>query len=113
MTCWTAKAVIANRCVTAELASDVSRRERRMLTREQVVSPCREPVPQVGDALWADAVLGERGVGDLAERPESVGEHVPVEAVVRCCCQFEQVLAGVPAAGEDRVDIEEVPRQGP
>ncbi len=120
-------------CVNTELASDVSnlRRARRCPDEqrvsmrdfrprgmvgsrgtlgclgEQVVSPCGEPVPQAGDVLGADAVLGERSVGDLAERPESVGKHEPVEAVVRCCREFEQVFAGVPATGEDRVDIEE------
>ena len=40
-------------------------------------------------------------------RPESIGKHVRVEAVVRSCCQFQQPFAAVPAAGQDRIDIEE------
>ena len=59
------------------------------------------------------AVLRECGISDLGQCPERVGEHVPVEPVVRRCCQVQEAFAGVPAAGQDRVDVEEIPCQCP
>jgi hypothetical protein len=44
--------------------------------------PLGEPVPHVGNHVWICAVLGERGVGDLGQRSERVGEQLPVEAAV-------------------------------
>ena len=43
-----------------------------------------EPVPHISNHVWICAVLGERGVGDLCQRSERIGEQQPVEAVVAC-----------------------------
>jgi hypothetical protein len=51
--------------------------------------PLGEPVAHVGDHGGIDAVLGERGVGDLGQRSEGVGEQQPVEAEVGIGCEVE------------------------
>jgi hypothetical protein len=47
----------------------------------------------VSDHARLRAVLGERGVGDLRQRPERVGEQQPVKAVIGFRCEFQQLLA--------------------
>ena len=60
---------------------------------------------------WIGAVLGERGICDLRQRPECVGEQQPVKAVIGFSGEFQQLLAGVPAAHDGGVHIQEVTRQ--
>jgi hypothetical protein len=43
----------------------------------------------VSDRGWIRAVLGERGVRALRQRPERVGEQQPVKAVVGFCSEFQ------------------------
>ena len=57
-------------------------------------------------------VLGERGVGDLRQRPQGVGKQQPVETVIGFCRQLQQLLARVPAAHDGGVHVEEVTWQG-
>jgi hypothetical protein len=66
----------------------------------------------VSDHGWIRAVLGERGVRDLRQRPESVGEQQPVKAMIGFCSEFQQLLACVPAAHYGGVHIQKVARQG-
>jgi hypothetical protein len=47
----------------------------------------------VSDHVRIRAVLSERGVDDLRQRPERVGEQQPVKAVVGFCSEFQQLLA--------------------
>jgi hypothetical protein len=60
---------------------------------EQFSPPLGEPVSHVSDHAGICAVLGERGVGDLGQCSESVGEQQPVEAAVRFGGEFQQLLA--------------------
>jgi hypothetical protein len=66
----------------------------------------------VSEHAWIRAVLVERGVRDLRQRPESVGEQQAVKAVIGCCGEFQQLLVCVPAAHYGGVYIQEVARQG-
>jgi hypothetical protein len=61
----------------------------------------------LSDYAWIRSVLGERGVGDLRQRPERVGEQRPVEAVVGFCGELQQPLARPPSgpARASRVNV--------
>jgi SnoaL-like domain len=59
---------------------------------EQFKPPLRETVPHISDRARVGAVFGERGAGDLRQRPECTGEQQPVEAVIGCCREFQQLL---------------------
>ena len=65
----------------------------------------------IGDHARICTVLGERGVSDLRQRPERVGEQQPVEAVVGFCSESQQLHTRVPAAHDGGVHIQEVARQ--
>ena len=65
------------------------------------------------DRVWVGAVFSERSVGNLRERPESVGEQQPLKAMVSISGKFEQLVTRVPAAGEGSIDVKEVTGQGP
>lgn len=69
----------------------------------QLPAPLDEAMAHVGDGAQVGAVLGERGVGDLGQRSERVGEQQPAEAQVGCCGQLQQLLPGVTAAGDGGV----------
>jgi len=47
----------------------------------------------VRDGARGGAVLGERGIGDLRQCPECIGEQQPVKAVIGFSGQFQQLLA--------------------
>lgn len=65
----------------------------------------------VSDHGRVRTVLGERGVRDLRQCSERVGEQYPVKAVVGFRGEFQQLLACVPAAHDGGVHIQEVARQ--
>jgi hypothetical protein len=79
---------------------------------EQFLTPLREAVAHVGNHFWVGVVFSERGVGDLGKCPESVSKQQPVETVVSVGGKIEQLFAGIPAAGESGIHVEEVTGQG-
>lgn len=78
---------------------------------KKLAAPLGEPVPHIRDRVGVGPVFGERGIGDLRQCAESVGEDQRIEAMVGGGSELQQLLTRVPTAHERRVNIEEVARQ--
>jgi len=65
----------------------------------------------VSDQGRIRTVLDERGIRDLRQRSERVGEQQPVKAVVGFCSEFQQLRACAAAAHYGSVHIQEIARE--